>query len=190
MHTAPGLYSTSSASVITHLKSFFARHGIPETVMSDNGPQYASKEFAAFAAEQGFIHATSSPNHPSANGSAERAVRTVKQLLESADDPYDALLCYRSTPQANGYSPAEMLMNRKLRTKLPMASQQRIPAVPNRSSLAERENIAREKHKNNFDTRHKARTLSTLYPGDVVFIKDRRERGRSLNNVWAKGRIW
>ena len=144
--------------------------------MSDNGPQYASKEFAVFAAEQGFIHATSSPNHPSANGSAERAVRTVKQLLESADDPYDALLCYCSTPQANGYSPAEMLMNRKLRTKLPMASQQRIPAVPNRSSLAERENIAREKQKNNFDTRHKARTLSTLYPGDVVFIKDRRER--------------
>ena len=53
--------------------------------MSDNRPQYASKDFAAFAAEQGFIHATSSPNHPSANGSAERAVRTVKQLLESAD---------------------------------------------------------------------------------------------------------
>lgn len=29
---------TRSTTVITHLKSQFARHGIPETVISDNGP--------------------------------------------------------------------------------------------------------------------------------------------------------
>ena len=33
------LSSTSSSMVITHLKSIFARHGIPEVVVSDNGPQ-------------------------------------------------------------------------------------------------------------------------------------------------------
>ena len=31
-----------SSAVILHLRSIFARHGIPETVVSDNGPQYAS----------------------------------------------------------------------------------------------------------------------------------------------------
>ena len=32
------LTSTSSTAVITHMKSIFARHGIPHSVMSDNGP--------------------------------------------------------------------------------------------------------------------------------------------------------
>jgi hypothetical protein len=33
------LYSTSSNAVINHLKSIFARHRIPQTFISDNGPQ-------------------------------------------------------------------------------------------------------------------------------------------------------
>ena len=72
------LTSTTSADVITHLKSIFARHGIPETVMSDNGPQYAASTFKQFASEYGFTHDTSSPRYPQANGAAERAVKTVK----------------------------------------------------------------------------------------------------------------
>ena len=39
------LLSRTSASVIEHLKSFFACHGVPETVVSDNGSQYKSTEF-------------------------------------------------------------------------------------------------------------------------------------------------
>ena len=34
--------STSSETVTAHGKSIFARHGIPEVVQSDNGPQSAS----------------------------------------------------------------------------------------------------------------------------------------------------
>ena len=43
------LTSTTSAAVITSLKSIFARHGIPEVLRSDNGPQYASQQFSTFA---------------------------------------------------------------------------------------------------------------------------------------------
>lgn len=43
------LTSTTSGVVISALKSTFARHGIPEVLRSDNGPQYASQEFAEFA---------------------------------------------------------------------------------------------------------------------------------------------
>ena len=113
------LKSTTSLEIIHQMKRIFARHGIPETVISDNGPQYSSQEFSNFAISYGFSHITSSPGHPSGNGEAERAVRTVKQLLKGAKDPYLALLSYHSSPIKNGYSPAELLMGRKLRTTLP-----------------------------------------------------------------------
>ena len=112
------LENTTSTAVINHMKSIMARHRVPETLISDNGPQFSSKEFSAFAKDYGFSQITSSPGHASANGEAERAVRTVKVLLYAAKDPYCALLNYQSTPLANGYSPAELLMSRKLRTKL------------------------------------------------------------------------
>ena len=35
----------TTTDVVTHLKSMFARHGIPETFISDNGPQYMSRDF-------------------------------------------------------------------------------------------------------------------------------------------------
>ena len=86
------LTSTTSAAVIRTLKSVFSRHGIPETVRSDNGPQYSSKEFAQFASSYEFNHITSSPRFPQSNGQAERMVQTVKRLLKRAGDPYLALL--------------------------------------------------------------------------------------------------
>ena len=71
------LTSTTSQAIISHLKSIFSRYGIPERLISDNGPQYSSAEFADFASQYGFDHITSSPHYPQANGEAERAVATV-----------------------------------------------------------------------------------------------------------------
>ena len=44
------LNNTSSATIVNNLKSIFARHGIPEIVVTENGPQYSSQTFTAFAA--------------------------------------------------------------------------------------------------------------------------------------------
>ena len=49
----------------------FARHGIPQELVTDNGPQYSSREFSKFAENFGFIHTTSSPKFPQSNGEAE-----------------------------------------------------------------------------------------------------------------------
>ena len=43
------LPDTKSVTVITYSKSIFSRHGIPAEVVSDNGLQYSSKEYQAFA---------------------------------------------------------------------------------------------------------------------------------------------
>lgn len=58
------LKSTNADEVITHTKSIFARHGIPEVVLSDNGPQFASAAYRQFAENFQFEHITSSPYYP------------------------------------------------------------------------------------------------------------------------------
>jgi len=68
------LESTTSESIIKALKNVFSRHGIPEVVCSDNGPQYASSEFTDFATSYDFKHVTSSPHFPQSNGQIERTV--------------------------------------------------------------------------------------------------------------------
>ena len=73
--------STTATDVITHLKSWFARHGIPDKVLSDNGPQFQASEFAKFACDYGFKHEPSSPKHPQSNCEAERAVKTVNDVI-------------------------------------------------------------------------------------------------------------
>ena len=102
------LTTENSSEVIRQLKILFARHGIPCNVVSDNGPQFASRQFAKFAQSFDFCHKTSSPRYPQGNGEAEQAVRTVKSLLKKEEDPFLALLAYRSTPLQNGYSPADI----------------------------------------------------------------------------------
>ena len=120
------LSKTTAQEVIRHTKSIFARHGIPELVISDNGPQYSSDAYEQFSKEYQFQHETSSPYFPQSNGEAERAVKIVKDMLKRKSDPYLAMLAYRSTPiQGGQYSPAELLMNRILRTTLPTTRKQR-----------------------------------------------------------------
>ena len=64
---------------------------------------------------------------PQSNGQAERTVQTAKRLLKNAEDPYMALLTYRSTPLACNLSPAELLMGWRLRTTLPQVADQLLP---------------------------------------------------------------
>jgi len=80
------LNGTSAENVIRHTKSIFARHGIPEVVNPDNGPQFSSDAYARFADDYQFKHITSSPYYPRSNGEAERAVGTIKSLLKKEID--------------------------------------------------------------------------------------------------------
>ena len=80
------LTDMSSQCTIETIKSQISRHGIPEVLRSDNGPQYASREFAKFCQDYEIQHVTSSPTYPQSNGEAERAVQTVKRLWSKAKD--------------------------------------------------------------------------------------------------------
>ena len=126
------LNTATSSSVISHLKSMFARFGIPTVMVTDNGTQFASGEMVGFSETYGFWHISTSPHYPQANGlAAKRMVRTVKGLLEHSSDPYKALLSYRATPLPwCGLSPAELLMGRRIRTNTPEVKTNFIPQWP------------------------------------------------------------
>ena len=88
------LNRTTADEAIVHIKSIFARLGIPEIVVSDNEPQYTSEVYAKYAHEYQFEHATRSLFHSQSNGEAECAVKIVKRLLKKEGDTYLALLSY------------------------------------------------------------------------------------------------
>ena len=111
------------------MKRVFSRHGIPDILFPYNGPQSDSNEFQHFAADWGFQHITSSPKYPQSNGEVERAVQTMKMILKSADE-YLALMSYRNTPLHNGYSPAQLSMGRKLKTRVPCHPNELKPQLP------------------------------------------------------------
>ena len=86
------LRSKTSDEVIGKFKSHFVRYGVPEQLITDNGPPYNSGAFCEFSKKFQFEHITSSPGYPKSNGKAENAVPTAKRLMkkakESARDPY------------------------------------------------------------------------------------------------------
>lgn len=107
--------------------------GIPEEIMSDNGPQFISAAYKEFLRMNGIKQTLTPPYHPASNGQAERAVQIVKQALEARlqDNKKlvtpltlnhvisDFMLKYRVTPHTTtGTAPCELFMGRLLRNKL------------------------------------------------------------------------
>ena len=107
-YTVVKLTSTYSGSVIAHLKTIFTWFGIPEVMVSDNGPQFASSEMKTLAVSYNVEHITSSPRYPQGNDClAERAVQIMKKILTAKDDVNLYLL---TTPMPwCEHSPAELL---------------------------------------------------------------------------------
>lgn len=163
--------TTTSTQVARKLKATFARYGIPDVVVSDNGPQFSSTEFESLARELDFRHITSSPHNAQGNGHAERAVQTAKRILKQKD-PLIALMCYRSTPcSTTGASPAELLMGRKIRTTLPTIERNLQPSWPDKQQIKQKDEAEKRKQAYYYNRRHGARPLPPLQPGGKVLTK-------------------
>ena len=114
---------------------------------------------------------TSRAHYPQGNGQAERAVQTAKRLLSAGDDPALSLLSYRTTAMPwCGYSPAELLMGRRLRTQVPQLPKQFIPNWPHMESLKVLHGKYKYKQKDNYDTHHRAHGRPDLSDGSEVWV--------------------
>ncbi|XP_062500546.1 uncharacterized protein K02A2.6-like [Corticium candelabrum] len=126
----------TSDSTISALREIFAKNGLPEQIVFNNGPQFTASEFENFCKSNGIKHMKSPPYHPATNGQAERFVQTLKMKMKSLKQEKEfkhklatVLLWYRSTPHATtGVSPSELFLQRRIRTRLDLLH----PSMENR----------------------------------------------------------
>ena len=108
------------------LQELFARFGLPETIVSDNGTPFTSKQFKNFSKLLSINHLKSVSCHPRSNGLAERFIdvfkRTIKKQMgpkQKNEELQEFLFIYRITPNPNtnaNKSPAELMFSRKIQS--------------------------------------------------------------------------
>ncbi|CAK1587161.1 unnamed protein product [Parnassius mnemosyne] len=178
------LTNLQSKTVINVMKGIFSRFGIPKKIVTDNGTQFTSDDFKIFSKAWGFEHVTSSPHYPRSNGLAERNVRTVKSILikshETGEDWQLALLNFRNTPiTGEKYSPAQLLMSRRLNTRLPVHQDVLRPKTVNARLVKENRLKKCDKVKEYYNKGTKP--LTSLKPGETVRMRDKK--------TWEKAKV-
>ena len=97
------LEDNTSHSVIQVLKEQSSRHGIPDTVASDNGPQFSSQEFHEFSLTWEFNHVTSSSHHPKSNDKAESSVKSNQTAVQESRTRWQRSLASSIRLQEHSY---------------------------------------------------------------------------------------
>ena len=177
--------SIAIAPIRERLKKIFATHGVPNIVQTDNGPPFNSQEFTHFAAEVGFKHKPVTPYHPKAQGQIESFNKLVNKIAAIAkqehsnihEATYDMLQAYRSTPHpGTKTTPYELLMNRRVRTKL---DHYPVETSPKETTVRQHDEKYKERAKKEHDRRHRAKKYQ-LKPGDAVIIKrEKKKKGQT-----------
>lgn len=172
------LNNIQSITTIAHLKSMFEEHGIPNKLITGNDTQFTSTAFKDFSRQYGFVHVTTSPYYPQANGFIERNVQTVKNLLqkckESGADPHLAMLCLRTTPIDHGLpSPAELLNSRVYQSNLPAITKPSLAPIAD-GDVNVKLQSKQDQQKSYYDKTSKP--LPPLYPQDPVRVFDHRSK--------------
>ena len=169
------LEQLTSLAVIKKLKPHFARFGIPNTLVTDNDPQFISDDFRDFSMKYQFEHITTSPYHHQSNGKAKSAVKQAKRIIRtcksSNDDIYLALLAHRNTPQTtHETSPAQRLFNRRTKTPLPVSEKLLQPKINPQANkrIQQRQQLQKKYHDRG------AKELSPLRKGEVVRLQPTR----------------
>jgi transposase InsO family protein len=163
--------STTVSKTLNVLREWFSVHGIPEQIVTDNGPQFIAEEFDEFTKRNGIKHVKSAPYHPASNGLAERFVKSLKQSLKASVNDGRSLcqrlssylLTYRSTAHSTtGVPPCKLLFQRDLRTRLSLLQPSCEKSVLDKQSQQK--------------TAHDRRSRSRAWiAGDRVMVRNHRE---------------
>ncbi|KII70617.1 Retrovirus-related Pol polyprotein from transposon 17.6 [Thelohanellus kitauei] len=119
---------TASKALISNIVS---RFGIPDSIHSDQGPQFESKLFAQMCSHLNIKKTRTTPYHPMCNGSVERANKTIKQqlrhLVNEFQNDWDecidlVLLSLRSSfNESTKFSPSELVYGKRIRLPIDLS---------------------------------------------------------------------
>ena len=159
-------HDTSSRHVAAVTSHVFSMFGCPNTIISDNGPQFVGSAYQAMTNSYGINHVTSSPHHPRSHGFIERMVRSMKALIKKSPEATDkAILIYRSTPLGpQTPSPAELLFKRKIHYNLPIHHQSNNHDITATRQLAQ--------HNSEMRYNNQSKTLRELDINQPVYYQD------------------
>lgn len=118
--------------VLEKMVECISRFGLMKEVVCDNGSQFTAARFRHFLNANSVRLTFTSPGHPATNGQAENAVKTFKGSLLKCiagnktnvrEIIANFLLGYRSSVHCvTGFSPAEIMLGRRLRTSMDLMS--------------------------------------------------------------------
>ena len=150
----------------------FSIHGSPAALLTDNGPNYSSKEFEQLIREWEIRHIKTTLHHHKSNGKAESAVKIMKNIIIKANQEgksmWKAVLEWRNsvTPDSTG-SAVERLMSRRTRSFIPCDKALYIPKV---QAGVVKDFIRKRKYGKYYHDRN-ARSLPDLVVGQPTRVK-------------------
>ena len=101
--------NTTATKTLAVLFSWFCEEsGFPTTLVSDNGPQFTSSEFASKMSKWKIKHILTLPYHPASNGLAERGVGIFKDKLKKmgvTGSPLDLSIALAYIGRVHGLTP-------------------------------------------------------------------------------------
>ena len=169
-------YDTTASKSLAVLFGWFCERGFPTTLVSDNGPQFTSKEFADKMSKWGIKHLLTPPYHPASNGLAERAVGTIKSHLKKMNCPITPLELYvniqrilhfhNATPQAStDQNPFELMAKAPVPSLFPQ-----LQLSQNRTQEENRATVPKNR-------------VKMFQPGDVVLVYNNHTKLNSQGTV-------
>ena len=182
------LRSTTADRVIEFLDTVFARFGFPDSIRTDNGPQFVSDTFQQYLDDSGIKWISTTPLWPRANGEIERTNRTLLKTLkiakmnnlDLASELRKFLIAYRSTPHCStGIAPYTLMFNRDMKTKLPALSSSD-PDNTLAEQAAERDALRKLSSKLNADRKSGA-AQNEIVVGDTVYLKQNKQNKLDAN---------
>ena len=159
----------------------FATHGLPRTIVSDNGPPFQSEELRQYMITNGITHRKITPLWPQANAEAETFMKPLTECLQTAaierkdwkQELQKFLLIYRATPHCTTkILPATALFGRNIRTKLPQQEVSVNMRLVNKQ-INEADAETKLKSKNYTDKRRGAKQPNFTV-GDQVLVRQRK----------------
>ena len=117
------MQTTTTEKVIDCLANGFCIHGLPNTIKSDNGPQFKSNEFREYCEQHSILN-----QKVSANGEVERQNSSLlKRPTDSSGSKHSlgsrikekSHCLQKHSHSTTGRSPADLLFNQKVKGKIP-----------------------------------------------------------------------